>query len=239
MDKPFYGNKPRLCRGVTLCTQVGGKNPPASNFGNPPSPPLSEDEFWKIIFNHKKQLIAQILKENSDLCYADGEEVFSMLCDRYQGIKYLKMGYPSYKKLLQRMRWCKEDYRRKWKLDKRTIAEPTIMELIIRKERGVHQDIRPSDKDGLDLLIDTVMPQLGARHQAILSAAMRSPEGGLKRSSIYDSMTNQERSLFLPRWGQLVIDEAEHIKKSIASRTAELGQKIRKIVGQRLDEDLF
>lgn len=197
----------------------------------PLSQPISEDGFWKIVFENKPRLTSTILRENSDFCDADSQEIFSMLCDRYHGEKYKLMGFPTHKKLIQRMRWCKEDYRRKWKMDRTTFVEPVQMDLVVRKERGGYTEAYMSNEI-IDLISERVLPHLSGRHLLILQAAISDPGGGFNRTAIYETLNYAEKSKFLPTRGSLVTDGEATTKKAISSRVSELRKRISEILAK-------
>lgn len=188
---------------------------------NVANPILKQEEFWAIIFGCKPNLIAQILKENSDLCPADGDEIFSLLCKKYEEKKYRKMGYPTWSKLMKRMRWCKEDYRRKW-LTRYEFTDPVEMELIVKKAGDMYVGAAQS-RSVLECLLEGLRDSLGERHLVILKTAIENPDGGFNRTALYEAFSDEERELFLPKCHvRVVADQRELIKKAIASRTREV-----------------
>lgn len=87
-------------------------------------------------------------------------------------------------------------------------------------------------RSDLEAIYARVWPFLNEVQKLLLKAARRDPAGGLNRTSLYDSMTEDERSLIARSYSGCAGDE-ESIKCAIASRTGELCRLIRRI----LDDD--
>ena len=85
-------------------------------------------------------------------------------------------------------------------------------------------------REQLDALVAKGRLELSQPHLLILDAAMRNPAGGLSRSSIYDAMTDEERSVFVPDDGALVLDLRD------GARIVELKEAIKKSIGRRASE---